>query len=115
MNSLIAFLTKFPPIILILLAASSTIMGDFFGKYWSLHPGRQIFFILALLGYLGSGLLYTPVLLKQGLVISSILWSVLTTVGFITIGVIVFHESLNLWQTIGVTLGIVSLLILTIV
>ena|SRR5258708_38867688 len=111
MNYIASIIEQLPSLFLIILAACFTILGDYFGKTWSINH-KQIFFLLAILGYAASGLIYTPVLLKQGLVISSVIWSISTILGFIFIGLILFHESLNTIQAVGVILGIVSLAIL---
>ncbi len=93
------------------MAASSAVLGDYFAKSWSINL-RPTYFLLALVGYLGSGVLFIPVLLKEGLVVSSITWSILTILGFIFIGLVMFHESLNMLQVFGVILGIISLVLL---
>ena len=85
--------------------------GDYFAKYWSTtqkHP----FYYIALITYFCSGFFYIPTLLKQGLVITSLIWSLLTIVGFTVIGIIIFKEHLTITQTIGLVLGIVALIIL---
>jgi multidrug transporter EmrE-like cation transporter len=90
MNFIAMLLNRLPSIALILIAASCTISGDYFAKSWSVTH-RQTFYLLALLGYMLSGFFYIPVLQKQGLVISSLLWSIVTIVGFLIIGFVFFQ------------------------
>lgn len=112
MNFVIVLLSKLPNIILLLLAATSVTFGDYFAKYWSQNQKWQ-FYIITLIAYLGSGFFYIPTLLKEGLVITSIIWSLLSIIGFLVVGLLIFHEKLAFWQTVGVALGLMSLLILT--
>ena len=112
MNFIIALLSKFPVPLLLIMSAASVVAGDFFAKYWSLHT-RSIFFVLAVIGYLGSSFFYIPTLLKEGLVVTSVIWSVLSIVGFLLVGLIVFKETLNPLQSVGVGLGVLSLIILS--
>jgi multidrug transporter EmrE-like cation transporter len=86
-------------------------LGDTFAKYWSLNP-RWSIFIGAMLGYLASGFFYIPSLLREGLVITSVIWSLISIIGFLFVGLVLFKEHLTPVQWIAVALGIVSLLIL---
>ena len=97
----------------LLLAFSVTIgvIADFFAKYWSVNQ-RAAFLTIALLGYLSSGLFYVPTLLRGGLIVTSMLWSVASIVGFMLVGWLIFKESLSSTQLIGVILGAISLIIL---
>ncbi len=52
MNYLGDVLNKLPGIVLIIIAASCVITGDYFAKSWSVTH-RQIFYVLALVAYLG--------------------------------------------------------------
>lgn len=98
--------------VLLALSAISVIFGDYFAKVFSTNQ-KPIFYILAIIGYLGSGFFYIPTLFKEGLVITSIIWSILSTAGFLVIGLLIFKEHLNLLQTAGVALGFASILLLT--
>jgi multidrug transporter EmrE-like cation transporter len=113
MNLYILLASKVPVIILILLAASSVIAGDFFAKYWSIHQ-RPLFLVLTFIFYFGSAFFYTPTLLREGLVITSMIWSLISFIGLIILGLLVFNETLTLIQTIGVVIGGISLILLSI-
>jgi multidrug transporter EmrE-like cation transporter len=94
----------------LLIAAFATIAGDLFAKYWSLNR-RPLFLGLALLGYFIGSFFYIPSLLKEGLVVTSIIWTLVATLGFILIGLIVFKEQLSFWQGVGVALGALALIV----
>ena len=112
MNFLVAFLSKFPIFLLLILSALSVTIGDAFAKYWSLHT-KNIFYVLAILGYLGSSIFYIPTLLKEGLVITSVTWSIMSTAGFLIVGLLIFKEALTTIQIVGVLFGVVSLVMLS--
>lgn len=95
------------------LSAAGVIAGDYFAKFWSTNQ-KGIFVLLAVLGYAASSLFYIPTLLREGLVITSLIWSILAIIGFLVIGLFVFNETLSTVQWIGVGLGIGSLIILAV-
>ena len=112
MNFYIELFSKIPVYVLLLLSAASVISGDYFAKFWSTNR-KTVFLALALLSYVLSAVFYTPTLLRQGLVTTSVIWSLLSIIGFVFIGVVIFKETLTGTQTVGVTTGIVALIILT--
>jgi len=103
---------KIPVVVLLLLSASSVVAGDYFAKLWSINPSRLLFG-LAVLGYIGSAVFYIPTLLREGLVITSVVWTILSIVGFLVVGVLIFNEALTGWQIAGVTIGVIALIILS--
>ena len=84
MQFLINVFNKIPVLVLLSLSTIAVLFGDYMGKYWSTNP-RLIFFVLALFGYLLTGFFYVPILLREGLVVSALLWVLLDTLGFIFI------------------------------
>jgi multidrug transporter EmrE-like cation transporter len=112
MKTFIEFFNKIPVGVLLALSASSVIAGDYFSKYWSIHQ-RPLFYVLAMLGYLFSGIFYIPTLLREGLIITAIIWAIASTAGFIILGVFVFQESLSSVQIVGIILGTASLILLS--
>jgi multidrug transporter EmrE-like cation transporter len=102
---------KIPVIILLIISATGVILGDFFAKYWSLHQ-RTIFYVIAIAGYLISSIFYIPTLLRQGLVVTSVIWSLLSIVGFLVIGLIIFKEPMTPLQMVGAGLGVLALVVL---
>lgn len=105
-------MSKLPVILLLILAASSVTVGDYFGKYWSINQ-KMVYYWLALLGYFGSGIFYLPTLLRKGLVVTSLIWTLIATIGFLIIGLVIFKENLTPLQVVGVILGISALIVLS--
>jgi multidrug transporter EmrE-like cation transporter len=102
---------KIPVIILLILSSISVTTGDFFAKYWSLKS-RPIFYVLAIIGYIGSAVFYIPTVKRQGLVVTSLVWALLSTLGLLAIGLLYFKETLTPLQKVGVVLATIALLIL---
>ena len=113
MQTYLELMGKIPVLALLLISGTGVIAGDVFAKYWSLHQ-RWPFFVATIICYWASSLFYIPTLLREGLVITSIIWSLITLIGFLFVGLIIFRESLTFHQGIGVALGVVSLVILVI-
>ncbi len=112
MPSYIAVFEKIPLPALIVLSATSVILGDLFAKSWSVNH-RTAFLAGAIVCYLLSGVFYVPTLLKEGLVVTSLAWSVLSIVGFLFIGLVLFKETLSAVQIAGVLFGITALVLLS--
>lgn len=113
MEQFIALVSKFPVVILITLAALTTIAGDYFGKLWSVNLNHANFFI-GLIFYLLAGLFYFPSLLRGNLISTSIAWTVLATAGFLIVGFVIFHEELSTLQWLGVSFGVIAIFLLNI-
>jgi multidrug transporter EmrE-like cation transporter len=113
METYLSLVNKIPVSMLLVMSAIAVISGDYFAKYWSVTKNHT-FFILAILFYGLSAPFYVPTLLRQGLVITSIIWSLLAIVGFLIIGLFFFKETLTFFQWFGVMLGLGALVVLTI-
>ena len=109
----IEYLQKIPNALLLVLAAICVISGDYCAKAWSVNQ-KPMFLVLAFLGYFMSGFFYIPTLLRQGLVITSLIWSLLSIIGFLVIGLVIFKEQLSVVHSIGVFFGVIALLLLSV-
>lgn len=113
MEQFIALLSKFPIIILITLAALTTVAGDYFGKLRSVNLSPWAFWAGFIL-YAVTAFFYFPTLLREGLIVTAILWTVLSTVGFFLVGYYIFGEELSTLQWLGVGFGVVAIFLLNI-
>ena len=111
-NIYLSILGRLPVVVLILLAASAVIIGDYAAKAWSIHQ-KESFLFLAFVGYFFSGFFYIPTLMRENLIITSILWTLMSTIGFLIIGFIIFKEVLSVSQIIAVLVGLISIIFLT--
>ena len=104
-------LNKLPVMVLITLAALSVILGDYAAKAWSVNQ-KPIILLISFLGYFLSAFFYIPTLLRESLIVSSVIWVLLSTIGFLVIGILIFKESLSTIQIIAVIFGVLSILVL---
>ena len=105
----------FPPkwLYFLLLLVAFELLADILAKQFSLN-GRILFAILALIGFLAANTAWL-ISLRTGAELGkgAVLFSVLSGIGAVMIGVLVYHEKTTPWQLIGLTLGIVAIAFLS--
>lgn len=106
---MLGFFHKLPLWPLIILSSGFTILADILAKYWSINPEKTIWFAIASLIYCAGALVYMPTLLKESLIVTSVLWTLLSTGGFILAGLLIFGEKLSSLQLMGLIFGVISL------
>ena len=112
MDTLVSFSQKIPLILLFTVSALFVGVGDYLAKKWSLVPGWN-FCAGALVCYFISSFFYLLTLTRKGLVVSCVIWSISSIVAFLFVGLVIFHETLSGMQLIGVILGTISLILLS--
>ena len=113
MQTYLELMGKIPVLALLMISGIGVILGDVFAKYWSTNQ-RWSLLVATFICYFSSSFFYVPTLLRQGLVITSIIWSLIGFIGFLFVGLVIFKEGVNLWQGVGATFGLISLVILAI-
>jgi len=113
MDTLVSCSQKIPLILLFTFSALFVGVGDYLAKKWSLVPGWN-FCAGALACYFISSFFYLLTLTRKGLVVSCVIWSISSIVAFLFVGLFIFHETLSGMQLVGVTLGVISLIMLSI-
>ena len=103
-----------PYIAWLILSALCFAAGEFFSKKFGLAPGWM--YLLCILGsYMLGTLLWLPAIVQNNqLSIVGAIWSVMSLLATVLIGVIVFSESLNAVAITGICLGLVSIFLLSI-
>jgi len=109
MNILLAV----PALVWLLLAAAFFAAGEYLSKRWGMHPSLPFAFFVVGVYALGTFAWLPALLHKNQLAIMGTAWLLLAMAATITIGVLVFHEPLNLRQGIGVVLAAVALVLLS--
>jgi multidrug transporter EmrE-like cation transporter len=106
----------FPPkwLFFLLLLVAFELLADILAKQFSLN-GRILFAILALLGFLAANTAWL-ISLRTGAELGkgAVLFSVLSGIGAVMIGVLLYHEKTTPWQIIGLTLGIAAIAFLSV-
>lgn len=98
----------------VLLLVAFELIADILAKQFGI-TGKIIFGVLSILGYVLANLAWL-LSLRNGAELSkgSIIFSALSGVGAILIGLLVYHEKVNTYQLIGVILGIAAIIFLSI-
>lgn len=105
---------KFIFLVLILFGVGLEIVGDVLFKKWAIDSHKNIFFIVGFLIY-ALGTIFWAVSLKYGLLSKAIsLFTILNLVIIILVGMIFFHENISLINKLGVSLGIISVILMEI-
>jgi multidrug transporter EmrE-like cation transporter len=106
----------FPPkwLFFLLLLVAFELLADILAKQFALN-GRILFAILALLGFLAANTAWL-ISLRTGAELGkgAVLFSVLSGIGAVMIGVLVYHEKTTPWQIIGLALGIAAIAFLSV-
>jgi drug/metabolite transporter (DMT)-like permease len=90
------------------------VLGDYFLKLASARaqPLRTSWFYLGFALYASTAFGWVFVMKYLKLATISVLYSVCLMLLLTAIGVVLFHESLNYWEVIGIVLAVVSLVLL---
>ncbi|HET7638968.1 MAG TPA: SMR family transporter [Ktedonobacteraceae bacterium] len=97
----------------LLLLVAFELVADILAKQFSLN-GKLIFAVLSILGFVAANLAWL-VSLRTGAELSkgAVLFSVLSGIGAVLIGVLIYHEKANPYQLIGLALGVVAIAFLS--
>ncbi|MEI8174772.1 MAG: hypothetical protein WCG28_02370 [bacterium] len=107
------FLLSINYIVWLVLSALFFAVGEFLSKKFALNP-RFIYVILILIVYSFGTLAWLPAILqKNSLSIAGTIWSVLSLLATILIGVLIFGEKLSLIGIIGVCMAIIAVVLLS--
>jgi multidrug transporter EmrE-like cation transporter len=101
-----------PTIVYFIVSVVFVTLGDYLGKEWSISKSSWLL-VLAVGCSTLSGLFYFPLLLKEKLVVTSMLWTFLSIAGFLLVGLVIFKETLTSIQSIGLVMGAISIVLLS--
>ena len=106
----------FPPkwLYFLLLLVAFELIADILAKQFSLN-GKIIFALLSLLGFIAANTAWL-ISLRTGAELSkgAVLFSILSGVGAVMIGVLVYHEKTTPWQIAGLVLGVAAIACLSV-
>ncbi len=107
------FLLSINYIVWLVISALFFAVGDFFSKKFALSP-KITYIVFVLLAYSICSLTWLPAILqKNQLSIVGTIWSVMSLVATIAIGVIIFGEKLSTLGIIGIAVALVSIILLS--
>lgn len=100
-------------IIWLVISAIFFACGEFLSKKFALNP-KVIYVIFILLAYSGGVLAWLPAILqKNQLSVVGTLWSVLSLLTTILIGILIFSEKLSPTSAIGILFAFIAIILLS--
>jgi multidrug transporter EmrE-like cation transporter len=108
------FILSIPPLAWLALSAVFFAAGEFLSKKFALAPSWSYVLLVACAYLLGSLAWLPAILQKNQLSIVGAIWSVLSLLTTILIGVLIFGEHLNTTAIIGIILAFVAVFLLSI-
>lgn len=102
---------QIPVLWFLIAAAGAEILSDIIAKYWAAAPSKLLFAAAVGMYAIGAAL-YIPSLLKEGLIVTSLIWSLISVIGYLVVGYFLFHESLSLQQIAGIVFAIIAIILL---
>lgn len=108
------FILSINYIIWLILSALFFAVGEFLSKKFALGP-RTTYVIFILIAYSLGVLAWLPAILqKNSLSIVGTLWSVISLLTTVLIGILIFGEKLSLIGIVGITIAIIAIVLLSI-
>lgn len=97
----------------LLLLVAFELLADILSKQFAI-TGKYFFAFLAILGFIAANTAWL-ISLRTGAELSkgAVLFSVLSGIGAVVIGIFVYHEKTNPYQLIGLALGIAAIAFLS--
>jgi glucose uptake protein len=99
--------------VLLILAVAMEIGADIFFKKWAMQ-NRMLLLAVGLALYLIGTAFWAYSLKYEQLSKAVIIFTVLNLIGVLLAGLLIFNEKLNLWNKLGVALGVASVILLQI-
>ena len=87
--------------------------GEFLSKKFALNPGWGLFGFILLVDVISVTTWLPAIFEKNHLSTTGVVWSIVSLMMTALIGVLVFGEKLNTVQTVGIFLGIISVVLLS--
>ncbi len=88
-------------------------IGEFLSKKFAMNPGWALFSIFILVDILSAVAWLPAIFEKNQLSITGVIWSIVSLMATVAIGVLAFNEELTLTQCIGLATGLVSVVLLS--
>ncbi len=100
---------KVPAFVWLLISTLFCAFGEYLSKKWGMNPGWTFAFLVSGVYAIGA-MFWLPALLhKNQLAVMGTIWALMTAILTVVIGLLVFHESLTIFQIVGIMLALVSL------
>ncbi len=87
--------------------------GEFISKKFALNPSWMLFTLFIFIDLLSAAAWIPAIVQKNQLSITGVIWSVISLMATILIGLLLFNEKLTIIQSIGLVVGIISVILLS--
>ncbi len=100
-------------IVWLLLSVLVTMYGDYLSKKFALSPSWRYVVIISIVYAIGTLFWLPAILQKNELSIVGAMWAVMLYVGIVSIGLIIFKETVSSFGILGIILGLISIIFLS--
>ena len=105
--------TAIPYWIWIAISAIFFAFGEFLSKKFALNPGWTIFAAFLIVDTISAAAWIPAIFEKNQLSITGVVWSIVSLIATVGIGILIFNEKLTLIQSIGLVTGLISVTLLS--
>lgn len=107
------FILSIPVIVWLIISALFFAYGEFLSKKFAISPSIYYVFVILIIYSFGVLAWLPAILQKNQLSIVGAIWSVLSLLTTVLIGILIFNEHLNLMGIIGIIFAIISIALLS--
>lgn len=109
-----AIFTIIPAWLWIVVSSVFFAFGEFISKKFALNPGWGLFLAFLVVDTISASAWIPAIFEKNQLSITGVMWSIVSLMATVLIGLLVFNEKLTLVQSIGIMFGMVSVILLSV-
>jgi multidrug transporter EmrE-like cation transporter len=106
-------LLAIPYIVWLIISALFFACGEFLSKKFALNPSTQYVLFIIVMYTLGTLAWLPAILQKNQLSIVGAIWSVMSLLATVLIGIIIFHEHLNTIGILGIIFAAIAISLLS--
>ena len=108
-----SFFTIIPSWLWIVVSAIFFGIGEFVSKKFALNPGWSLFLLFLAVDIISAAAWIPAIFEKNQLSITGVIWSIVSLMATVAIGIFAFQEKVTLIQSIGLATGLVSVVLLS--
>ena len=108
-----AIFTIIPFWVWIILSAVFFAFGEFLSKKFALNPGWVLFIMFLVVDIISAAAWIPAIFEKSQLSVTGVVWSIVSLMATVLIGILAFDEKLTFTQSVGLATGLVSVIFLS--
>ena len=87
--------------------------GEFLSKKFALNPGWTVFALFIIVDLISATTWIPAIFEKNQLSITGVIWSIVSLMATVLVGILIFDEKLTIIQAIGLFVGLISVIMLS--